>query len=231
MALAMVGAYAAAAVVAYLLPQIMRWDSAHASRWFSSIVGQFLFVVLAEATIVAFIVWFLRRRRTSVKALGFHRRPMWQDALYVLVTFGAYFIAVALVTSVVKIVFHIDLDQKQELGFDSVASSSDKLLTFASLVIIPPVVEEFLFRGFLFGGLRTKLPFMWAAIITSLLFASLHLAEGSGGVLWVAGIDTFILSLFLCFLRERTGNLWSGILLHALKNSVAFLYLYVFIPR
>jgi membrane protease YdiL (CAAX protease family) len=192
------------------------------------VFGQFTFIVVAESVIVAIIIWYITSRRSGVRALGFHRKPILKDAAYVLVAFGLYFVAVAIATTIAKLVFHVDLDQKQELGFDIVITNRDKIVTFMSLVVIPPIVEEFLFRGFLFGGLRSKLPFIWAAVVTSALFASLHLAQGAGSVLWVAGIDTFILSLFLCYLREKTGNLWAGIFLHACKNMVAFLYLYIF---
>jgi membrane protease YdiL (CAAX protease family) len=94
--------------------------------------------------------------------------------------------------------------------------------------VLPPIVEETVFRGFIFTGLRGKLKFVWAAVLTSLLFATAHLEFGSGKpLLWVAGLDTFTLSLALCYLREKTGSLWPGILLHALKNGVAFLSLFV----
>ena len=55
-----------------------------------------------------------------------------------------------------------------------------------------------------------------------------HLAEGgAAGPLWIGFIDTFILSLVLCYLRVKTGSLWAGITLHALKNGIAFVALFV----
>jgi len=85
-----------------------------------------------------------------------------------------------------------------------------------------------MFRGFVYTGLRTKLQPVGSALITSAVFASLHLEFGNGApLLWVAAIDTFILSLVLCYLREKTGSLWPGICLHALKNFVAFATLYL----
>jgi membrane protease YdiL (CAAX protease family) len=227
----MAGAYLAAGLVAFLIPSVFQWSAVEAKDWFETIHAQFIFVLLAEMTIVAVVLWFIRHRKASPRIIGFLRRPRWSDAGWVLVTFGAYFIAVTVLTVLAKAAFHIDLEQKQELGFDAVISNGDKILTFVSLVVLPPVVEEFLFRGFLFTGLRKKLPFIWTAVVTSVLFASLHLAEGAGSVLWVAGIDTFVLSIILCYLREKTGNLWAGIMLHAIKNSIAFAYLYIFIPR
>jgi membrane protease YdiL (CAAX protease family) len=102
-------------------------------------------------------------------------------------------------------------------------------LTFVALVVIAPVAEEALMRGFLFGALRRRLPFIWSTLITSAMFASLHLAGGEQGAgpLWVAAIDTFTLSLALCYLREKTGRLWAGIGLHMLKNGIAFVALFI----
>ena len=72
------------------------------------------------------------------------------------------------------------------------------------------------------------MPKVWAIIITSLIFASPHLLEsGSGGLLWIAGIDTFVLSLVLCWVREKTGRLYAGMGIHALKNTVAFISLFL----
>jgi len=72
------------------------------------------------------------------------------------------------------------------------------------------------------------MPVLWATLVTSLLFAVPHLLEGgSGGLLYVAGLDTFILSLFLVYLREKTGGLWSSMILHAIKNGTAFMVLFV----
>ncbi|MEJ0073120.1 MAG: CPBP family glutamic-type intramembrane protease [Candidatus Saccharibacteria bacterium] len=47
----------------------------------------------------------------------------------------------------------------------------------------------------------------------------------------MGAIDTFTLSVVLCYIREKTGTLWSGVLIHALKNGIAFLSLYIFVGR
>lgn len=229
--LAMIFAYAVAGLIAAVIPGVLGWTSTQTEDWFRTTPAQFVFVLVAELAIVAFVLGFIRLRRASVKAIGFLRRPRFSDAGWAFVTFGVYFLTVAAVTALVSALFHIDLNQKQELGFDNVSGTNHLMLTFISLVILPPLVEEFLFRGFLFTGLRAKMTFWWSTVITSMLFASLHLAQGAGSILWVAGIDTFLLSLFLCYLREKTGNLWTGIFLHALKNAVAFTYLYIFVVR
>jgi membrane protease YdiL (CAAX protease family) len=149
--------------------------------------------------------------------------------MYAFCGFAAYFAGYVLLLGLVSHIFPgINVDQKQQLGFENPATDTSLLLTFVSLVVLPPLVEETVFRGFVYSGLKTKLKPIVAALATSALFAMAHLEFGSGKpLLWVAGIDTFTLSLVLCYLREKTDSLWPGILLHALKNSIAFVSLFL----
>lgn len=194
----------------------------------NGIVWQFMYVVLAEGALFGAIWWFLRKHKRSLRTIGW-RRPRWSDLLATLAGFAVYFIGyVVLVTLVSRYVHSFNANQKQELGFDDVAGSYNLLLTFVSLVVLPPIVEETVFRGFIFTSLRKKWKFWGATLGTSLLFAVAHLEFGSGkSLVWVAALDTFTLSLVLCYLREKTDSLWPGILLHALKNSLAFISLYI----
>jgi membrane protease YdiL (CAAX protease family) len=59
-----------------------------------------------------------------------------------------------------------------------------------------------------------------SSLLVSLLFGVVHLQ-------WNVGVNVFALSIVLCSLREITGTIYAGILLHMLKNGVAFWLLYV----
>jgi membrane protease YdiL (CAAX protease family) len=84
-------------------------------------------------------------------------------------------------------------------------------------------------RGYLYGSLRKAFSKLNAALITSVIFASAHLEFGSGApLLWIAALDTFVLSLFLVGLHEKTGSLWAGMLVHGAKNAIAFAALFIF---
>ncbi len=220
-------AYVGAGLLAYILPKVMGWGTEYTDFWFNSVAGQFTFVLIAEGLMIGSVLLFLRHRKTTIRALGFRRAPEFGDVWKAVVGYLIYFAALILVTSIATALVHLNMDQKQELGFDTVVSAGDKIMTFISLVILPPLAEETLFRGFLFTGLRQKFSFWPAAIVVSVIFASLHLAQSSEGILWVAGIDTLVLSVILCWLREKTGNLWAGIFVHAFKNGIAFVVLYV----
>ncbi len=86
------------------------------------------------------------------------------------------------------------------------------------IVIAAPVSEEVCFRGMLFGGLRTRMPRIAAALLSGLIFGALHALTG------VTAVPPLIFFGFvLALLYERTGSIVPGILLHMLNNSIALI--------
>lgn len=217
----------AAGILISLYPSLKNWTADQGSTWLeSSVIAQFVYILLAEVFAVWLVVRLLKRARVAVAKIGLVR-PQGMDVLYAFAGYAVYF-ALYIVIIIIASRFStlIDVDQPQQIGFDG-AQGSQLWLVFASLVMLPPIAEEIMFRGFLFSSLRQKFRFRIAAVVTSILFGVAHLQFGSGApLLWVAAIDTFVLSLVLCYLREKTGSLWPSILLHAIKNGVAFVALF-----
>jgi membrane protease YdiL (CAAX protease family) len=221
-------------VIAELLvsiyPALHHWTNSHATSWLdNSVYAQFVFVLLAESLIIGALYLFLRLYRRTFKTIGL-LRPRWRDPLYGLLAAPAYYVVYLIVVSAVShLIPSLNVNQQQDIGFTNVHGALPLILTFISLVILPPLTEEIMVRGFLYSSLKKGMRLVPAALATSLLFASAHLPEGgAAGPLYIAAIDTFILSLFLIYLREKTGSLWSSITLHATKNGVAFMVLFVF---
>lgn len=194
-----------------------------------STLGRFAFFVLVQSITAGLIFWFMKRRNISLSSIGLGRLPKGSDFGYALVTFGIYFVLAAMVLAIVNYVLPVvDLEQKQQIGFENATSPAALSLVFITLVILPPLVEEIMIRGFLYSGLRRRFTKLVAALVASLIFAAAHLQLGTGvPPLYVAAVDTFVLSMVLIILRERTGSLWSGIFVHALKNGLAFTVLFV----
>jgi len=224
------GAQLIGGLLAYAYPLIHGWSEQQMVDLFEkNVYGQFVLVAVIEGLTLWFLYRFLKSRSANFKTIGLNRRPKWLDLGYVLLGFGAYFLLYVIAVNVAKAVTpHLNLDQQQQIGFEG-AHNIQLVFVFASLVVLPPFVEEILVRGFLYTGLKNKLPMIWAVLITGLLFAVAHLQAGRGApLLWVAAIDTFILSTVLIYLREKTGSLWASIGLHMLKNCLAFLSIFVF---
>lgn len=91
-------------------------------------------------------------------------------------------------------------------------------LVVASL--LAPLVEEVVFRGFLFGGLRARLSPGWAAVVSGAIFGAVHLQPYAFPVL-------FLLGVLLALLYHRSGSLWPAILMHFCINFFAVLVQYV----
>ena len=95
---------------------------------------------------------------------------------------------------------------------------------FGLTVFLAPLVEESLFRGVVFGSLYRKSRLL--AYVGSVgLFCVYHIwqfaaAYGDPALLLYA-VQYLPVSIALCWLYERTGSVWSPILLHMLLNGLS----------
>ncbi len=93
-------------------------------------------------------------------------------------------------------------------------------------VVVHPLVEEILFRGYLQGWIaarsaRTWGPVSQANLITSVLFATAHIVLNPG----LMAALVFFPSLIFGYFRERHNGLATPILLHAWYN-LGFVWIY-----
>ena len=70
-------------------------------------------------------------------------------------------------------------------------------------------------------------------ILVAAIFGLMHLigfTEEGGVVLqWGAAADTFALGLAAGILRLITGSIWAGVILHAIKNGIAYYFLFIYV--
>lgn len=178
-------------------------------------------VYLLTFAIVAGVPYALWRRKTTDEDLGLTRLVTWTDIGLAPLAFIAYGLLTTVVLTIVTTsITGFPADQAQDTGFSAFGSRLDNLLAFATLVVLAPIAEEVVFRGYLYGKLKRYVPTIVAAIVTSLLFGIVHLQ-------WNVGIDVFVLSLVLCGLRSLTGSIWAGILVHMIKNAIAYYILFI----
>jgi len=159
----------------------------------------------------------LPRTKFILNLLGLSRWPNWRDVGYFASNVPLFYLTDIVAMFAATLIFGLStMSQQQNLGFAMSGQSAWHLVAiFIALVIIPPLVEEALMRGFLFGKLREKIPFWPAALVVSLLFAVAH---------WQINVSlmTFILSMFNCRIREKTGSIWGGVFMHMTVNLLSF---------
>lgn len=175
---------------------------------------------LVSLGLLLFIWAFLRFRGFSVNELaGFNHLPMWRTLLTALVLlFAAY-----------PLIFVADLLTQQLLGapssrqsivevFDQSSTLEQRILIIILAVAIAPLVEEFLFRFFLYGVLRRYAGRSVGLIVNSLLFAAVHAHVPSAAPLFVLGI---------CFTLayEWSGSILVPMAMHTLFNGLTLVAL------
>lgn len=160
------------------------------------------------------------RGRVNLEILGLTRLMGWSDIGLVPIGFIVYLVlAWAIVSLAIALFPGFAADQVQDVGFANITDRAGYLLAFTTLVVIAPIAEELLFRGYLYGKLRRHVPLYLAIFMTSALFALVHMQ-------WNVALNVFALSIVMCGLREITGSIWAGILLHMAKNAIAFYILF-----
>lgn len=162
------------------------------------------------------------------EGLGLRGLPTWTDIGLAPVGFIAYLLLAAGLVALFGLFPWFNASETQELGFSVYVTGFDRAVAFLTLVVVAPIAEEVIFRGWLYGKLRGKLSekisnrlsVAISILLVSVLFGIVHMQ-------WNVGVNVFAMSVVLCGLREITGTIYSGILLHMLKNGVAFYLLYV----
>lgn len=93
---------------------------------------------------------------------------------------------------------------------------ADQLAVAGTALIVAPLSEELIFRGYLYGVVK-KYGGPWCAIgVSSLLFAAVHLNNAAFFALAALGVA-------LCLIYERCGTLWAPVLVHVGFNATTLI--------
>ena len=157
----------------------------------------------------------------SRESLGLSGLPTWTDIGLAPVGYVISILIAMGITAVFNFFPWFNATEAQDLGYDKFMMGPERTMAFILLVVVAPIAEEIIFRGFLYGKLRVAAPKWLAILIISLLFGIIHWQ-------WNAGISVFAMSVVACSLREITGTIYAGTLVHMLSNGVAFFLVYVF---
>ncbi|EMB24580.1 hypothetical protein HMPREF9723_00268 [Treponema denticola OTK] len=96
---------------------------------------------------------------------------------------------------------------------------------FIATVIISPIFEEILYRGLMYNKLKEISNAFIGVLISSILFALLHIPK------YGFGINTFFLFLvgiLLAYCYEKSNNIYVPIFVHSINNFFIFLFNYVY---
>lgn len=152
--------------------------------------------------------------------LGFKDLVTFSDIGLAIAGFFGYLAFSAILTALFSVFPWFNLTENQPLLYSTLISPLNKVFAAIALVVFGPILEEVIYRGLIYGKLRKKHSLITSILIVSILFGFLH---GQ----WNVGVDVFALSVVACLMRETTGTIYAGIILHILKNTIAFYFLFM----
>lgn len=162
------------------------------------------------------------------ESLGLRGLPTWTDIGLAPVGFIVYLALAAGLVGLFSMFPWFNADEAQTTVFNAYNAGIDRVIAFIVLVVVAPIAEEIIFRGWLYGKMRKVLlgscPDIVSMIISILLVSTLF---GIVHLQWNVGVNVFAMSIVLCGLREITGTIYSGIILHILKNAIAFYMIFI----
>lgn len=194
---------------------------------FSEETWQFVFAanftMSVSAIIIIVVVIFLARRSFArrLKGFGLNPRTILRDLPVAFLNFWAtlpvviFMIIATAYAGKFLIGPDFKIEQHQELGYIAKfdANLAVVIAVFFTVVVIAPVLEEFLFRGLLQTAIRSFGYGPWFGIaVSSALFAIVH-ADLSH---WPA---IFFLSAGIGYSFEKSGSLFRPIFFHSLFNA------------
>jgi hypothetical protein len=100
-----------------------------------------------------------------------------------------------------------------------VTSNSILTLSLIATIFVSPIAEELIFRGVFLNRLKLIVPPIFAVLVSSLLFASLH---SYGSI-----ISAFIFALCMAVLYLKTDNILVPIFAHFLNNLIAEVIVFI----
>jgi hypothetical protein len=150
----------------------------------------------------------LRLRKGTAEDLGFRK------ATPNVLGLGFGLLVLVLLLSVVNnlVMISLGVELQAEQFSQLMADLDQPLALLVTGILLAPPIEEAVFRGFLFGGLRGRLGWRKAALLSSTLFSAAHLQPA-------ALLPTFGLGFLFAYLYQRSNSIWPGIILHTLVNS------------
>jgi len=99
-------------------------------------------------------------------------------------------------------------------SFDYIFSETTFTQQVVIMAVIPAVVEEMFFRGIMFNSLKKKTGVKVAAVVSSLLFASMHFSL-------IKIFPTFLLGVVFTYVVYKTGSILPAVVLHFINNFMS----------
>ncbi len=177
----------------------------------SLIAGTLAGLFLALVALIT-VYFALRKYNLSWKAIGFNYSKGVSNNRKTIILY----IFVLLVVAGVNLAFMyliVDINPNSRSGDIKDPTLFRVLIAYASAVVVSPIYEEILYRGFLYQAFRNSIGKSMAIVLSAILFSLVHLP--SYDILLI----NFINGILLALIYEKTKSIYSPIIVHGGFNG------------
>ncbi len=107
-----------------------------------------------------------------------------------------------------------------DIGVTWESSTLSIVLVLLSTVIIGPIAEELMFRGYVLDSIRKIHGDVLGIILSALLFGMIHFDPYTVGMATLGGV-------LYGYIRVKTGSLWPSVVSHMIWNAMAMVVTYL----
>lgn len=180
------------------------------------VVGQAIWSVIAIAYLYAVVA--IRTPNSFWRSIGWRRLAEGISPVRFLAGGALLLIGVQVASQFVS--------RNVELPIEKMFESRISVLLLMALgILVAPLVEETIFRGFLYPVIARQFGVPAGILVTGVLFGSLHAAQLWGG--WGQIGLLICVGIVLTWVRARTGTVVASYLVHLGYNGMLFLVLTV----
>lgn len=177
------------------------------------LLSPILFIALGHISLVLSIYYF---------AISFRNKTKYIKKDEIIQTFRflvPVVLAIILISIISKLVLPEYAEQNQVVELKKNFFEEIKRKAYI-IIIIAPIVEETIFRGFFYRALKFYFPWFLSAIFSSILFSLIHQNILTFSIL-------FTLSIFLTLIYEMHGKLLYPIVIHSAFNAIMLTFIYL----
>lgn len=178
-------------------------------------------LLMLPALFMLFLVWLIVLRPYRLRLADIGLRPTYSSWYRLAVAVGLLCVpAFSLLNLGVQSLLDAPVENPQLRTLAPEGFSWTSLGVMLLLVgVLVPFAEEIVFRGLVFGWMRKHLRFAYAAPLSAIFFASVHLV-------WFLVPVLFCMGVVLAAIAERSGSLWPAIIVHGTFNSLMTITFY-----
>lgn len=168
------------------------------------------------------VIWLLARRYTRkfAPAVGLNRVVNWPFAIFLafMVSVGARIAGT--LAAIAARAFQLPAPTNNAREILNIFGTGPVSLIVASvlLCVVAPLSEEIIFRGVVLSAIRDRWGTAAGVIVSSLLFAALHIDPMTIIVVFFAGLGFALITIWY-------RSVWPSVVAHSMYNGVAFLLL------